>query len=192
MIDFEFSNDNRPASGSVLISEPFLSDNYFSRAVIYLCEHNEDGSFGFVLNKYIDTDLHTLVPEVNEHNIKISIGGPVDNKNLFFLHTYGPKIKNAIKVNEEVFVGGSFEEIKDMISTETEAKNKIRFFIGYSGWSPGQLQEEIEEKSWIVLNNIPVNYLFDTKNQQLWTSIMEKLGGKFKVMSKFPINPSDN
>lgn len=192
MIDFEFSNNIEPENGTVLVSEPFLSDNYFSRSVIYLCEHNQDGSFGFVLNKYIEKNLDELVPDMGADRIKVSVGGPVDNSNLFYLHTLGDKIPKAIKIHDNVFVGGDFETLNKLLLENPEEAENVRFFIGYSGWSPGQLEEEIKEKSWIVLKNVPIPYLFDTKNTSLWQNIMEKMGGKFKLMSKFPINPSDN
>jgi putative transcriptional regulator len=192
VIDFEFSNSNKPETGTVLISEPFLSDDYFSRSVIYLCEHNQDGSFGFVLNKYLEKDLNELIPNIGANRIKVSIGGPVDNSNLFYLHTLGDRIPDSIQIHKNVSVGGKFEQLKDLLKEDPEAAEHVRFFIGYAGWSPGQLDEEIAENSWIVLKNVPIDYLFDTRNTKLWTSIMEKLGGKFKLMSKFPINPSDN
>lgn len=192
MIDFEFSNKNEPENGTVLISEPFLSDNYFSRSVIYLCEHNEDGSFGFVLNKYIEKDLAELIPNMGAERVKVSIGGPVDNNNLFYLHTLGEKVPNAIKISGDVYVGGDFETLKNLVEADEALIEQVRFFIGYSGWSPGQLEDEIKEKSWVVLKNIPIPYLFDTKNTSLWKNLMEQMGGKFKLMSKFPVNPSHN
>lgn len=192
VIDFEFSNSNKPETGTVLISEPFLSDDYFSRSVIYLCEHNQDGSFGFVLNKYLERYLNELIPNIGANRIKVSIGGPVDNSNLFYLHTLGDRIPDSIQIHKNVSVGGKFEQLKDLLKEDSEAAEHVRFFIGYAGWSPGQLDEDIVENSWIVLKNVPIDYLFDTRNTKLWTSIMEKLGGKFKLMSKFPINPSDN
>jgi len=192
VIDFEFSNNIQPENGTVLVSEPFLTDNYFSRSVIYLCEHNQDGSFGFVLNKYIEKDLNELVPDVGADRIKVSVGGPVDNNNLFYLHTLGDKIPKSIKIHDNVYVGGDFESLNKLLLEYPEESENVRFFIGYSGWSPGQLDDEIKEKSWVVLKNVPIPYLFDTKNTGLWQNIMEKMGGKFKLMSKFPVNPSDN
>lgn len=192
VINFEFSNSNKPETGTVLISEPFLADDYFSRSVIYLCEHNKDGSFGFVLNKYIEKDLNELIPNVGADRIKVSIGGPVDNSNLFYLHTLGERVPDSIQIHESVSVGGKFDRLNSLLKEEPKAAEQVRFFIGYAGWSPGQLESEIAENSWLVLKNIPIEYLFNTKNTELWTNIMEKLGGKFKLMSKFPINPSDN
>ena len=192
MIDFDFSNNNQPKAGTLLISEPFMHDDYFSRSVVLLCDHNEDGSFGFVLNKYIETPSADVIPDITQDSIKISIGGPVDNTNLFFVHSLGDEIENAIKMAEGLYIGGDFEQLKQLLNAHPEKINLVRFFIGYSGWSPNQLKEEIEEKSWVVLNKVKPKYYLNTQDDTLWKSLMERLGGKFKVMAKFPINPSDN
>ncbi|MFM7472378.1 MAG: YqgE/AlgH family protein, partial [Crocinitomicaceae bacterium] len=71
-------------------------------------------------------------------------------------------------------------------------KNKVRFFIGYSGWSEGQLEEEIKESSWLAVNNISTEMIMDTQNDKLWEMCLEKQGKRFKVISKFPRNPEDN
>lgn len=192
MIDFDFSTDEQPQQGSILISEPFLSDDYFSRSVIYLCDHNENGSFGFVLNKYIETSLSDSIKGFPTIDFKVSMGGPVDTSNLYYLHTFGDSLKNAYPVDENLFIGGDFEEMKSIVTKIPGKAKEIRFFIGYSGWEQGQLQAEMDEKSWIVLNNIPSSVILNTENESLWTDLMKRLGGKFKLMSTFPVNPSDN
>lgn len=192
MIDFDFSNSNKPKPGTLLISEPFMHDDYFTRSVVLLCDHNEEGSFGFVLNKYIEAPSSDVIPELVDSAVKISIGGPVDNSNLFYVHALGDEIENAIKITDGLFIGGDFEQLKQVLNENPVKINLVRFFIGYSGWSPNQLQDEIDEKSWVVLNKVQPKYYLNTQDDTLWTSLMEKLGGKFKVMSKFPINPSDN
>ena len=192
MINFDFSNKNKPKTGSLLISEPFMYDDHFSRSVIFLCEHNDEGSFGFVLNKYIQSPAEDLVPELKSKEIKISIGGPVDKTNLYFVHAFGDQIGNSIKVKDGLYIGGDFNQLKELINTDEKSIDQVRFFIGYSGWSAGQLDEEMEEKSWVVVNNVPTEMILDTTNDHLWKSLMEQLGGKFKAMTNFPMNPSDN
>jgi len=192
MIDFNFENQNEIKRGSILISEPFLDDDYFSRAVIVLCEHNEEGSFGFVLNKYVDANLKDFIEEFPINKAKISIGGPVDTNNLYYIHSFGKEIQDTVQVTDELFIGGNFEQIKNKIGTDTKAIESIRFFIGYSGWEKGQLDNEIKEKSWIVLNNITLDQILNTDNENIWTEIMTSLGGKFKLMAQFPINPANN
>lgn len=192
MINFDFSTSSKPEAGSILISEPFLADHYFSRSVIYLCEHNENGSFGFVLNKYVDSSVNELLPSDFEYKIKVSIGGPVDNSNLFYLHSFGTELNEAIPIHKDIYIGGEFEHLKTLLRENPDNIKKIRFFIGYSGWSPGQLEDEINEKSWVVLNNIPAQVILDTSDENMWKTVMEKLGGKFNVMKDFPVDPSLN
>ena len=79
-----------------------------------------------------------------------------------------------------------------LFETEPETKNKVRFFIGYSGWSEGQLEEEIKESSWLPANNITKEDIMNTSTDKLWEFCLEKQGKRFKVISKFPRNPEDN
>ncbi|MBI1837907.1 MAG: YqgE/AlgH family protein [Flavobacteriia bacterium] len=192
MIDFSFTGTLPPTKGKLLISDPFLNDDYFRRSVIYLCEHNEEGSFGFVLNNFIDIKLSEMNPIFPKVSTRISIGGPVEVKNLYFIHTLGEKIENSILVHDNIYIGGDFEQLTKLVEEDQTLEDKIRFFIGYAGWSYEQLQEEVQSHSWIVVNLKTESDLFNTENDDIWKNYLEKLGGKFKVMSKSPINPSDN
>ena len=191
-VDFNFSNNSKLQIGSVLISEPFLDDDYFTRSVILLCEHNKEGSFGFVLNKYVDSEVGDIFPEFTDHDIKISVGGPVDHSNLFYIHTLGNVIDKSILIKDEIYLGGDFEQIKELIKNDPNKVKQFKFFIGYSGWGEQQLENELKEKSWLVINNVSTETIIDTSIENIWEDILNKLGGRFKLMSKFPINPSDN
>ncbi|MDX2361341.1 MAG: YqgE/AlgH family protein [Crocinitomicaceae bacterium] len=192
MIDFNFENNSKPKAGSILVSEPFLSDDYFSRSVIFLCDHNSEGSYGFVLNKYVKNDIGDFIPDFPNVNTKLSLGGPVETSNLFYVHSMGDEIKDSHPCANNLFIGGNFKTVRELFEEDPSKANNLRFFIGYSGWSEGQLDKEIEEKSWIVLNNISPEQILDTSSESYWKDLMENLGGKFKVMSSFPVNPSDN
>tara|TARA_R110002072_G_scaffold302976_1_gene490574 strand:- start:25546 stop:26133 length:588 start_codon:yes stop_codon:yes gene_type:complete len=192
IIDFNFENNNQLIAGSILVAEPFMADDYFSRSVVFLCDHNSDGSFGFVINKYVDTNLSEFVDDFPDINTRISIGGPVDMSNLFYIHSLGEEIEGCAPTSNGLFIGGDFEQIKSLLRNDASNADRIRFFIGYSGWDKGQLKSEMNEKSWIVLNNLPNSQILDTKIEDTWTNLMKKQGGKFKVMTKFPVNPSDN
>lgn len=191
MIDFNFQNSETPKKGSLLISEPFLIDTYFSRSVIFLCDHNKDGSFGFVLNKFIENDLSTILEDFPSIDIKLSVGGPVDTSNLFFVHSLGSQLPESIEICNGVFIGGDFDVLKEILRHEPEKISNVRFFIGYSGWSEKQLDQEIDEKSWIVVNSYNHNLVFET-DDEMWRHTMEHIGGKFKIMTNFPNNPSHN
>ena len=192
MIDFNFENNALPEPGSILVSEPFLADDYFSRSVIFLCDHNDEGSYGFVLNKFVDNKLSDFIQEFPVIDSKVGLGGPVDTSNLFYIHSLGDEIPNSTPCSKGFFIGGDFKSVCEILKENPEKSSRIRFFIGYSGWSKNQLDDEMKEKSWIVLNDVPQAQILATENDGIWKQTMEKLGGKFKVMSQFPINPSDN
>lgn len=192
MIDFNFSNTNTPKPGRVLVSEPFLNDAFFSRAVILLCDHSSEGSFGFVLNNFMEAGLKDLIPSFPDVDIRISIGGPVDERNLYFIHSLGVRVENSQEIEGGLFIGGKFEDVKNLLIEDKDNAKYFRFFIGYSGWDIGQLEEELKEKSWVVLKDLSKEALLDAHNDDLWKDLMAKMGGKFEVMSNFPKNPSDN
>lgn len=192
MIDFNFESNEQPEPGSVLISEPFLADDYFARSVIFLCDHHDEGSFGFVLNKFVDNKINDFIKEFPEISSRISLGGPVDTSNLFYLHDLGEEIPNSIPSARGLYIGGDFKALTRLLEEHPEKAGHVRFFIGYSGWDKGQLKNELDQKSWIVLNDISKEQILDTQDENIWKTTMEKLGGKFKVMSRFPLNPSDN
>jgi putative transcriptional regulator len=191
MIDLRPNQNQIPEKGCVLLSEPFLNDPFFKRTVILLCEHNEEGSFGFVLNNYIDVSLEEVIDQFPNWENVISIGGPVKNGNLFYLHSLGDLIPNSAKVMDGLYFGGDFDAIKaSMISGEIK-ENQIRFFIGYSGWSAQQLEEEIKQQSWYI-THVSSKVIMNTGDKDLWKSIMKKFGPKGKMIANLPEDPELN
>tara|TARA_B100000767_G_C19761487_1_gene535348 strand:+ start:415 stop:999 length:585 start_codon:yes stop_codon:yes gene_type:complete len=191
-INFSFTNNEKPQKGSVLISDPFLNDPYFGRSVVVLCEHNEEGTFGFVLNNFAEIDLHKIDSNFPDINARIGFGGPVSKDSLFFIHSLGVEISNSLQIQENLFYGGDFDQICRVLEKTPKARKKIRFFIGYSGWDLEQLDAELKEKSWITVNNVDHELILDTTLDDLWKKALEMQQGKFKMISKFPNNPSDN
>lgn len=192
MIDFNFENANSPESGTVLISEPFIEDRYFTRSVIFLCDHASKGSFGFVLNNYIETGLKDMITDFPDIDVRVSLGGPVDTSNLFFIHTLPDLIPESQEIARGMCIGGKFTDVVSLLEKHPEKIEHFRFFVGYSGWDANQLEDELKEKSWIVLPKVNNKHILDSHNDDLWKDLMDRLGGKFKVMSTFPKNPSHN
>lgn len=192
-IDLSFRNKKQPKAGSVLISDPFLNEDFFRRSVVLVCNHDEEeGSFGLVLNNYLNLDLHELESSFPDIQARISVGGPVDTEHLFFIHTYGDTIEGSTPITNNLHFGGDFEKLKGLIDSDSDCRSKIRFFLGYSGWSKGQLKNELAENSWIVADNIAIQEILDTNNDELWKYCLEKQGKRFQTISKFPLNPNDN
>ena len=191
MIDFNPKSKFKPGKGKLLISEPFLGDPYFKRTVILLCEHNDEGSFGFVLNRYIDMSITKIMKEFPNIETKVGVGGPVQNQNLFFLHTEGELLEGSTEIMDGVFMGGNFDILKIMIESGKIKSENVRFFIGYSGWASNQLESELREKSWIVAP-AKKRDIMDTENDSLWAKSLKKLGKKYAHLANFPENPRYN
>jgi putative transcriptional regulator len=191
VLDLSFKNSNKPTVGSVLISDPFLDEDYFRRSVVLICDHNDEGTFGFVLNNYLDIDLHEVDSDFPDIQARISVGGPVETQSLFFIHSFGKEIEGAVAINDSLFFGGDYEQVQ-LLLKDPSNKNRIRFFLGYSGWSKDQLKGELKENSWIVASNITANEILNTSNEKFWEYCLEKQGERFKTISKFPINPQNN
>lgn len=192
MIDLTFSTQKAPSKGDILLSDPFESDQYFTRSVVLLCDHDDNGSFGFVLNNYLDIKLHSLIPKFPSVDTKVSVGGPVDTESVFYIHTFGEIITGSTKIGDSLYFGGDFDAILEQMNQTPENVQKVRFFLGYSGWSPNQLKEEMSKNSWIVSNDYKGKDLFDTHEKNLWEKLMKKQGKKFEMMAKFPLDPTNN
>jgi len=190
-LDISKINKLQPEKGRILISEPFMMDSNFKRSVIFLCEHNEDGTFGFVVNNDLDINLTDLVEGIENTEFKVSFGGPVNSNNLYYLHTLNELIEDCHQVNSELYTGGDFDQIKNLINSGIITTNDIRFFLGYSGWEPGQLDSEIQLNSWLV-GEITSKEILSNPTKKLWNNTLEKMGGKFKILSNFPEDPSLN
>jgi len=191
LIDLKVHNKLSPKKGRVLITEPFVDDDYFGRTVILLCEHNEEGSFGFVLNKYIDVEIDEL-SDFEKLMTRVSKGGPVGNNHLYFLHTLGDEIENSIHVVNNIYSGGSFKEIVQKAKLGLLKQNSVRFFLGYSGWTANQLENELKQNAWLVSDVLSAEGIMDTANDSIWETYMGQQGGKYKAFAHFPINPHFN
>lgn len=193
MTDFNLDPDNEmaPGRGRLLIATPFLEDPYFSRTVVLLCDHNDEGSFGFVLNRYIDLDLPDLLSHLPKTTGRISLGGPVENNSLYYLHRLGDAIAGSQHIVDDLYLGGDFEALTDALELGAIEPGRIRFFIGYSGWSEKQLDDEIEQRSWYVreLQGLPV---MDTERDDLWNLALLGMGAPFANLAHFPADPKLN
>jgi putative transcriptional regulator len=180
-----------PTSGILLISDPFLKDPNFMRTVVFLCEHQEQGSFGFVLNRKYENTIDELIPELEGHKIPLFYGGPVQMDTIHFLHQYPAEIPGGQEVMKGIYWGGDFDKVVEMIRNDEMNENKIRFFIGYSGWSDGQLKNELDEKSWLTVKATR-KLVFHNDYKEIWKDSLKQLGGEYEIMINFPIDPQLN
>jgi putative transcriptional regulator len=180
-----------PGAGILLIADPFLKDPNFLRTVVFLCEHKEDGSFGFVINRQYENTLDELIPELEDYKIPVYYGGPVQQDTIHFLHQYPDDIPGGIEVIKDVYWGGNFDAVVELVKSGKIKPDRIRFFIGYSGWSDGQLNEELKEKTWLTVKATR-RLLFHQDYSEIWKDALKQLGGDYEMMINFPIDPQLN
>jgi len=180
-----------PSKGKLLIAEPsILNDKSFNRSVIYLTEHTKEGSIGFILNKPTEFVLSDLIPEIDS-DFTIYKGGPVEEENLYFIHKLPELIPDSIQISEDIFWGGNFKTLTNLLNNKEIQPTDIRFFLGYSGWSEEQLKDELNELTWRVTENRVPN-LFDVETEVFWKNQLLEFGGEYKIWANAPENPALN
>lgn len=186
------NTDKVPKSGNLLISEPFLQDENFVRSVILLCENNENGSFGLVLNKLSILKLAELVDGVDFLDMIVYVGGPVEQNTLHFIYFGEKLLEDSISLGNRLWWGGDFGELIENLREGTIKTEHVKFFIGYSGWALGQLDNELEENTWIVCEPSDYSAIFDESPDEMWRMILKTMGGQFQQMANYPIDPRLN
>lgn len=190
-LGFSFDTKNL-RKGQVLISEPFLADPNFGRSVVLITEYSEDeGAFGFIINKPTMLSMSDVVESFTIKGFTFHIGGPVNSDTVFFIHQSTDPVPESHSVFENLTWSGDFEEIKSRIELGQVEPKDIKFFGGYSGWSPGQLEEEVKSRSWII-GNLTADEIMNGDPHELWKKALKGMGRKFSIMAEFPENPQLN
>ena len=177
--------------GKLLIADPFLRDPNFMRSVVFICEHKDDGSFGFVLNRRYEQLLGELIGGLESSIFPVYYGGPVQIDTIHYLHQRPDLIPGGAEVTDGIFWGGAFETIIELLKADQLTERDIRFFIGYSGWGEGQLDEEMKLKSWITGEGTR-KLIFPANVDNTWKDALKQLGGEYGQMVNYPIDPQLN
>lgn len=180
-----------PSPGTLLIAEPFLRDPNFARTVVFICDHQQEGSFGFVLNRRYHLTLDELMHNIGDIRIPVYFGGPVQMDTIHFLHQHPDLIPGGYEVTPGIFWGGDFELAVSLLQQGQIDGSYIRFYLGYSGWSGGQLDEEIRRHSWLTVQ-ASRKLVFHRNAEQLWKDAVLELGGDYRIMVNFPTDPQLN
>jgi putative transcriptional regulator len=178
-------------SGVLLVAEPHLIDDSFNRSLVLLCEHSNEGSVGFIVNKPMHIPINEALSDFPTFDAELYYGGPVQKDSVYFLHTLGDKISNSIHIWDNIYWGGNLQDLKQEVIDGNVNSKQVRFLLGYSGWSSGQLDEELQEKSWIPLKS-PSFALLHTKAKDLWKKALLEFGNTYKIWLNTPEDPSLN
>ena len=186
-----------PRAGQFLLSEPFLSDPWFGRKSVFLCDHDAVGTVGLVLDNGTGRRLVDVLPDAEAWGIdhEVFLGGPVHDDSLFYLHRLGDLVPDAMPVVPGLWLGGDFDGIREALAGGRAQPDSIRFFVGYSGWSAGQLDDEVQRSSWYV-HDVPleekVRIAMDTEPGDLWRRLLSQKGPGFAQVTGLPTDPSLN
>ena len=193
MVKLDFTKF-KPEQGKLLLSEPFSQDPNFKRTVVLLATHNKEGSVGFVLNRPMELKLEQIVEDFDPCDLPIWDGGPVQRDSLFYIHTLGDAIPDSIPIIGDLYWSGNFETVKALIKGRKISPKEIRLFIGYSGWSAGQLQNEIKNNSWLVAPATLDAVMSTGKDidQKFWKEVIKSMGKEYSILAGFPENPMWN
>lgn len=178
--------------GNILIAQPFMEEGNFKKSVIGITEHGKDGTVGFILNKSINLKLPELVEDIKtDEDYKVFFGGPVATNTIHYIHNVGDLLEESIKIKNGLYWGGNFEKLIFLLESGLIKRNNIRFYVGYSGWSEGQLDEELQYGSWIV-SDWYANYTFQSQPKKLWEQAMSHKGDSFSIISQISNNNPNN
>ncbi|MDC0611118.1 YqgE/AlgH family protein [Vibrio sp.] len=167
-----------------LIAMPSMADSYFKNGVIYICEHNEEGAMGIMINAPIDVtvggmlkqvDIDPLYPQQKEDSLNKPVynGGPVSEDRGFVLHRPHDHYESSLSMTDDLTVTTS-KDILSVLGTSAEPDNYL-VALGYSGWSAGQLETELAENSWLTVE-ADTSIIFDTPIHEKWSKSIQKLG----------------
>ena len=177
------------SKGQFVIANPMVNDHDFSRTVILICEHSNYGSVGFIINKPMPNKVSDFIPSL-QCDFKVYDGGPVEKHNLYFVHSRPDLISNSIKINENLYWSGEYDDLKKALAYGLIQEEEIRFYLGYAGWAKNQLKDEINGKNWTAFSN-NIN-IFQNWNENFWKEQMKNISKESLFWINLPKNPSLN
>jgi putative transcriptional regulator len=177
--------------GQLLLDSGQLGGSFFQRTVVLICEHNAEGAFGLVLNREMGNTVGDMLVADLPDGLKecpLYLGGPVQPTALSFLHSdsFVPEANVMPNLN----LGHSLDELLEL-GESFSATRKIKLFAGYSGWSPGQLEDEIKRDAWVTFP-ASIDVVFESDPAKLWRKILQQKGWKYKLLSQMPDDLSSN
>lgn len=183
--------DEQPAvsRGNVIVAKPTVEDACFKRSAIVLVDHDSaKGTMGLMVNRFTDYTLHDVLPELdNSDDIPLYMGGPVNPEMMFFLHTLGPEIvPGCIRLARGLYFGGDYEAVKAHVAGGDPVAGHLKFILGYSGWTQGQLAGEIARHDWAVLKQAEPAMLMAEAEESLWRNAVEAFGEKYRMWLNWP------
>lgn len=176
--------------GTILLAEPFMQESMFGRAVVLICHHDADGSFGLILNKPAANPFQEDFENHPLRDFPFFAGGPVETNHMFFVHQLS-YLTDSVFLKDGICWQGDYDALLEAIEEQAFNPTNGRFLVGYSGWGEGQLEEELKGEDWMVYNG-PIDDILKIDASEIWKHILQKMGPYYKMVSNFPTDPSLN
>ena len=180
--------------GHFLIANPVLPDPNFSRTVVLLCNHDEKGSFGLVINRSAPISAKEVFADMGvlgSPSEKIYIGGPVSPSQVFYLCYSKTPLQELDAICDEVYLGMSWELLDNLMQRVVDPEKNIRFYMGYSGWGAGQLVGEMTRLSWLTCE-ARSEFIFQKNEEVIWANVVKSMGKDYEYLINAPVNPQWN
>nr|Q3AQ69.1 RecName: Full=UPF0301 protein Cag_1601 [Chlorobium chlorochromatii CaD3] len=178
-------------AGKLLLASATMLESNFKRTVLLMCEHNEEGSLGFILNRPLEFKVREAIHGFNDVDDVLHQGGPVQVNSIHFLHSRGDLIHNSQEVLPGIYWGGNKDEVSYLLNTGVMHPSEIRFYLGYAGWSAGQLFSEFEEGAWYTAEATP-DVIFSDAYERMWSRTVRAKGGAYQLIANSPELPGMN
>jgi putative transcriptional regulator len=176
--------------GWLLVASPTLTDPNFRRTVILIGEHSDEGAMGVVLNRPSPVSVAEAVPplaDLVEDQDLVYVGGPVQPQAIVVLGDFEhPERAGSVVLGSIGFLPAEIAPDEDL-----GPLSRVRVFAGYAGWSPGQLEDEIDDDAWIVAAASPDD-VFTDDSDGLWAHVLRRLGGRYALLATMPLDPEVN
>ena len=170
--------------GTILISKPFMEDKRFEKTIILIVEVSSEGTVGFIINKETTQHVDIIIEDCPKLNINVKYGGPVSTDNVFYIHQNSDLKTSSQEVKAGIFWGGELDDVIKRHQSGTLSIDEISFFLGYTGWEKNQLEEEIQEGSWIISNM----HLTQINKNLDWSQLLIDVNKEYEVWAKAPSN----
>ena len=177
--------------GKLLLDNGKLGGSFFHRTILLVCQHDAEGAFGLVLNRNTGTKVgEALVADMPEllKEQPLFLGGPVQPQALSYLHSddFMPEANVMANLN----LGHSLDDLQDL-GDSFSTSQKLRIFAGYSGWSPGQLDDEMRRDTWLT-HPASLDLIFHAQPEKLWQHVLMQLGWQYRLLAESPEDLSSN
>ncbi len=182
---------SKSLKGQLLLDNGRLEGSFFHRTVLLICEHNDEGAFGLVLNRPTGKNVGEAITANLSESLKtqdLFLGGPVQPQALSFLHA-DAFVPDA-NVMPNLSLDHSLDNLLELGETFSATK-KIKVFAGYAGWSPGQLDDEMKRDTWLT-HPASIELVFRERSDDLWSLILKDKGWKYRLISQRPEDLSQN